>query len=149
MLHCSNALAVAALLSAGVACDSGRHSTSGFSLPTDGNPERGRQAFCDLGCPACHRIPALDLPSPTVQPPVPVVLGGEIDRKLSDAYLVTAMISPSHQFAPHTKEQITTGGVSRMPNYTDKMSVRQMVDLVAFLQSRYIERPAMPAYTFR
>jgi hypothetical protein len=25
-----------------------------------------------------------------------------------------------------------------MPNYTDKMSVRQMVDLAAFLQSRYI-----------
>ena len=100
MLHCSKALAVAALLSAGVACDSGRHTTAGFSLPADANPERGRQAFSDLGCPACHRVLGLDLPSPTVQPPVPVVLGGEIDRKLSDAYLVTAMISPSHQLAP-------------------------------------------------
>ena len=59
------------------------------------------------------------------------------------------MISPSHQLATYPKEQITTGGVSRMPNYTDRMSVRQMVDLVAFLQSRYIERPAMPTYTFR
>ncbi len=149
MLHCSRALVIAALLGAGVACDSGRHSTAGFRLPADGNPERGRQAFSDLGCPACHRVVALDLPSPTVQPPVPVVLGGEVDRKLSDAYFVTSLISPSHQLALYPKEQITTHGVSRMPSYTDKMSARQMVDLVAFLQSRYIERPSLPTYNYR
>lgn len=149
MLHCSRALVLAALLGAGVACDSGRHSAAGFRLPGDGNPERGRQAFSDLGCPTCHRVVALDLPSPTVQPPVPVVLGGEVDRKLSDAYFVTSLISPSHQLALYPKEQIATHGVSRMPNYTDKMSVRQMVDLVAFLQSRYIERPTLPTYNYR
>ena len=146
MLHSSSALVIAAMLSVVAACDSGRHTTAGFSMPADANLERGRQAFSDLGCPACHRIVNLDLPSPTVQPPVPVVLGGEIDRKLSDAYLVTAMIS--HQLALYPKEQVTSGGMSRMPNYTDKMSVRQMVDLVDFLQSRYIERPMLPTYTY-
>ena len=149
MSHCSRALAIAALFGAAAGCDSGRHSTAGFRLPADGNPEKGRQAFSDLGCPGCHRVVALDLPSPTVQPPVPVVLGGEVDRKQSDAYFVTSLISPSHQLALYPKEQITTGGVSRMPNYTDKMSARQMVDLVAFLQSRYIERPSLPAYNYR
>ena len=43
------------------------------------------------------------------------------------------MISPSHQLALYPKEQVTSGGMSRMPNYTDRMSVRQIVDLVAFL----------------
>ena len=148
MLHSSSALVIAAMLSVVAACDSGRHTTAGFSMPADANLERGRQAFSDLGCPACHRVVNLNLPSPTVQPAVPVVLGGEIDRKLSDAYLVTAMISPSHQLALYPKEQVTSGGMSRMPNHTDKMSVRQMVDLVAFLQSRYIERPMLPTYDY-
>jgi len=88
-----------------------------------------------------------DLPSPTVQPPVPVVLGGEVDSKLSDAYFVTSLIAPSHQIALHRKEQeeqLTTGGVSRMPSYADRISVRQMVDLVAFVQSRYSERTLLP-----
>jgi hypothetical protein len=55
----------------------------------------------------------VDLPRPTVQPPVPVTLGGETDKRLSDAYLVTSMIYPSYALAPYPKDQITRGGVSR------------------------------------
>jgi hypothetical protein len=35
-----------------------------------------------------------------------------------------------------------------MPVYADKISVRQMTDLVAFLQSRYVVRPPMPKYYY-
>jgi len=149
MSNGSKVLLVAALLSVGAACNSGRYTSSGFRLPADGNPERGRQAFMDLGCHSCHAVAGVDLPKPTVQPPVPVALGGEVDAKLSDAYLVTSMIYPSYELAPYPEEQITGGGVSRMPAYADKMTVRQMVDVVAFLQSRYIVRPTPQYYGMR
>ncbi len=41
----------------------------------------------------------MDLPAPTVQPPVVVALGGEIDSEMSDGYLVTAIINPSSEAA--------------------------------------------------
>lgn len=144
MLNGSKALIVVTLLSVGAGCNSGRYSTAGFRLPADGNPERGKQAFMQLGCHSCHEVSGADLPRPTVQPPVPVTLGGQVDRKLSDAYLVTSMINPSYDLAPYPKDQISSGGVSRMPNYADKMSVRQMVDVVAFLQTKYVIRQMPP-----
>lgn len=140
---------VAALLGAGVACDSGRHTTAGFRLPGDGNADRGKQAFVELGCNSCHAVIGTDLSRPTVQPAVPVFLGGEINKRLSDGYLVTAMINPSHQFAPQPKDQIMKAGLSRMPGYADRMTVRQMVDVVAFLQANYTVRPSMPDYVVR
>lgn len=150
MSKCSRVLIITALLSAGTACDSGRHSSAGFRLPPSADAERGKVAFVELGCPSCHRVSGMDLPQPTVQPAVPVVLGGEVDKKLSDAYLLTAMIYPSHRLAPGApKDQIATGGVSRMPDYTDKMTVRQAVDVVAFLQSRYTVRQTLPNYAYR
>lgn len=149
MLNCSRVLTIAALLSVGAACDSGRHSSAGFRLPADGNAERGRQAFVELGCHSCHGVSGVDLPRPTVQPPIPVVLGGEVYAKLSDAYIVTAMIYPSYQFAPYPKDQIMSGGISRMPNYADRMTARQMIDVVTFLQSHYVVlRQTMPEYGY-
>jgi hypothetical protein len=66
-----------------------------------------------------------------------VALGGGVEQKLSDAYLVTSVINPSYDLAPYPKEQITSGGQSRMPyDYAVGMTVRQLADIVAFLQSR-------------
>jgi L-cysteine S-thiosulfotransferase len=133
----STLITIAVLALAGAACNSGRHSAAAFRLPPDGNIERGKAAFVDLGCSSCHEVSGADLPRPTVQPPVPVSLGGAVDSPLSDAYLVTSIIYPSYDLAPYPKDQITSGGQSRMPHYTDRMTVRQLTDIVAFLQSRY------------
>lgn len=146
MLLRSKMLLIATLVSAGAACDSGRHSTRGFRLPADGDSERGRQAFVTLGCHECHGVSGMDLPEPTARDPVP--LGGEVAKKLSDAYLLTAMINPNYQLAPYDRAAITRNGASRMPNYSDRMTVRQAEDVVAFLQSRYVERPPMPTYNY-
>ena len=100
-------------------------------------------AFVALGCNSCHEVSGVDLPRPTVQPPVPVILGGPVEARLSDAYLVTSIIYPSYELAPYPKDQITSGGQSRMPHYIDQISVRQLTDIVAFLQSRYFI-PGMP-----
>ncbi len=68
------------LVSALVACDSGPRSPAGFRLP-EGDVEQGKAAFLELECYCCHRVDGVkDLPSPTVDPPVPVVLGGVVPR---------------------------------------------------------------------
>jgi mono/diheme cytochrome c family protein len=141
--------AIAMLLAANLACGSGRHSAAAFRLPPDGDAERGKAAFVALGCHSCHEVSGVDLPRPTVQPPVPVVLGGVVDAKFSDAYLVTSIIYPSYELAPYPKDQITSHGQSRMPAYSDRMTLRQLTDIVTFLQSRYFvaRREIVPPLT--
>ncbi len=148
MLHTSKLLPLAVLLGAVTACNSGRHSPAGFRLPEDGDIERGKAAFVALGCGGCHEVSGVDLPRPTAQPPVMVTLGGEKAREMPDGYLVTSIIYPSYKLAPYPKDLITVGGKSRMPDYTEKMTVRQLTDVVAFLQSHYTVRRMMakPAY---
>ncbi len=116
------------MLGVAVACSTGRHSSAGFRLPGDGDVERGKAAFVTLECHTCHEVSGLDLPRPTVQPPVP------------DAILI-------RRTRTYPGSLITSGGQSRMPTYADRISVRQMADIVAFLQSRFTVRPlarAMP-----
>jgi len=136
MVSRSRLLAIAAI-AACAGCNGGRHSQSAFRLPPDADAERGKQAFVALGCHTCHEVAVADLPKPTVQPPVPVVLGGAIDVRLSDAYLVTSIIYPNFDLAPYPRGQITSNGESRMPHHFDQMTVRQLTDVVAFLQASY------------
>jgi len=137
MTYRAKSLLVASLWVATAACSRGRYAAADFHLPPDGNAGRGKDAFVALGCSTCHRVAGVDLPAPTVEPPVPVDLGGEVIHRLSDAYLATSMMHPSFELAPYPKEQITSGGQSRMPAYTDRMTVRQMTDIVTFLQAHY------------
>lgn len=149
MLRYRKALPFMLLLGAVTACDSGRHSSAGFRLAADGDVARGKTAFVEFGCQSCHVVSGVDLPQPTVRPPVPVVLGGVTTREMTDGYLVTSIINPSYRLAPQPKEAIAVAGRSRMPEYADKLTVRQLTDLVAFLQSRYeFRRPIAryPAY---
>ena len=130
------------------ACEPGPHSSSGFHLP-GGNAEKGKVVFVAYGCHTCHQVAGVDLPKPTVQPPVPVVLGGIVQQPMTDGYLVTSIIDPSYKLAAYPKEQVTVNGRSRMPHSADKMTVQELGDLVAFLQSRYTVRRMMPEYGVR
>jgi L-cysteine S-thiosulfotransferase len=127
------------LVSGGLlACQADPRSSAGFRLPP-GDVERGRVAFVELKCHACHEVSGLDdLPAPVVDPKVPVVLGGEIPHVRTDGDLITSIINPSHKIAPgYPLDEVRRGEESRMIDYSDAMTVRQMIDLVAFLQSRY------------
>jgi sulfur-oxidizing protein SoxX len=139
-------LPVAVLLGA-VACESGRHSPSGFRLPADGDVERGKTAFVALECHHCHEVSGVELPKPAVQP-AQVVLGGPVVKERTDGSLVTSIINPNYKRAGHRKDLITIGGRPRMPEYADRITVRQLTDLVAFLQSRYTVRRDIPKYPY-
>lgn len=136
-------LLIAGLAAAALACDASPHSGAGFRLP-GGDVERGKQAFVDMQCHACHRVAGVEgLPEPVASPPVPVELGGEVPHVKTDGELFTSIVNPSHKIAPGFKESnVRIGDASRMVDYSDVMTVRQMVDLVTFLQSRYtVVRP--------
>jgi mono/diheme cytochrome c family protein len=124
-------------------------SSAGFRLP-DGDAERGKAVFLELKCHTCHTVQGTDIPLPSKEYAYVrvVVLGGEVQRDKTYGELVTSIINPSHSLAPgYPKELITKDNQSAMTNFNDTMTVQQMIDLVAFLQSRYkLVPPEMPAY---
>ncbi len=85
----------------------------------------------------------MDLPAPVADPPVGVELGMVL-RKRSTGELVTSIIDPSHRISNSWTGGVTqVGGVSRMSNYSDLMTVRQLTDLVAFIKAhQQVEAPA-------
>ena len=114
-------------------------SARGFRLP-DGDVERGKAAFIELKCSTCHTVKGTEIPSPDKDFAYVrvVVLGGEIRQVKTYGELVTSIINPSHVLAPgYPKELIAKGNRSAMADFNDTMTVQQLIDLVAFLQSRY------------
>lgn len=129
-------LLLAAMLSG---CDDGGiKSPRGFSLP-DGDAEKGRLVYAELKCNACHTLSGEEFAGDENEPQVlSVALGGEVTRIKTYGELVTSIINPSHRLAKgDASDVIAIDGESRMTSYNDVMTVRQLIDLVAFLQSRY------------
>jgi len=138
---------VVALLALASGCSRTPESAAGFRLP-DGDPIAGRQEFIYLQCHQCHTIPGENFTEiPGVDPPY-VALGGNVTRVKTYGELVSAIINPSHELAKgHAKEAISENGVSRMNIYNDVMTVRQLTDLVVFLQPHY--DVVVPKYQYR
>ena len=132
------------------ACSPGPESARGLVLP-QGDVDAGRQAFVDLQCHGCHRINGVDLPQFLGTAPVAIVLGGESRRVRTYGDLVTSIVNPSHRLiAGFPAEQVSRDGQSIMPVLNDVMTVRQLIDLVALLQSSYeIVPPTDEAYSYR
>lgn len=119
------------------ACSPPAESPKGFRLP-DGNPESGRQAFLDLQCHACHKLPGEQLPEISIAAPVTVTLGGPVSRVKTYGELVTAIINPSHKLIrTYTKDEVSSDGQSFMPSMNEFITVRQLIDIVSFLQDKY------------
>jgi L-cysteine S-thiosulfotransferase len=111
-----------------------QRSPSGFRLPV-GDAAAGRAAFVSLQCYTCHTVEGAELPAPT-QSPV-VALRGRTVLPKTDGEMTTSIILPSAHFARgYPAADIQVGPHSKMPDYIDRMTVRQLADLVAFLQRR-------------
>jgi hypothetical protein len=117
-----------------LAPDSG--STWTLQLP-EGKADRGRAAFNMMWCHGCHVVKGYEkeFETPYVQPAVPVILGGEY-RRPSRIELVNSIINPSHRIEPgFQKDLVSQGKFSRMGDYNETMTLQQLSDLVAFLES--------------
>jgi len=110
-------------------------SAAGFHLP-DGDPVRGHAAFVELRCHACHTVAGVtDLPRPVADPPLPFDLGGRSAIVRTDGELVTAILEPSHRVTMTSPASVQAGHLSRMGDFTEAMTVRQLIDLVAFVHA--------------
>jgi mono/diheme cytochrome c family protein len=135
-------VALAATLT--LACGEERKSSAGFRLP-EGDPRRGEAVFVALKCNGCHQVTGTHLPSPVADPPVPVALGGDTFTPRTDGELVAAIVHPSHSLAGgYRPQEVASGGLSRMGDFSESMTVRDLIDVVAFLHTRYVVRPPPP-----
>lgn len=136
------ALSLAAVLAGG--CTPAPTSGRGFTLP-EGDAARGRKTFVELQCNACHLVKGVELPKAENATDMAVTLGGRVVRIQTYGELVTSIINPSHRIAKGYPIQEVTkdpeGHESRMLNYNSVMTVQQLMDLVAFLQSHYELEP--------
>ncbi len=133
------------LMSGMLGCGQGPKSGKGFSLP-EGDIERGQEAFVALHCHACHTVAGVELPEVKPEMDIKVRLGGEVAHISTYGELLTSIVNPSHKLASGYKREDVTkdGGESKMTNYNHAMTVQQLIDLIAFLQSRYTLKPYEP-----
>lgn len=130
---------IAVTLAAG--CDMSPTAATGFRLP-DGDPARGREVFVAKECASCHFIAAAPELRDGVTPVLDVEIGGATTRVATYGELVTSVINPSHRIARgYRGEEFVVDGESVMLSYNEVMTVSELIDLVAFLQSQYQELP--------
>ncbi len=104
----------------------------------EGDAAKGKMHFVSLGCIGCHSVVDADLPEPAQPGAVRVLLGSRTSANISYGQLVTAIVNPSHRLSPrYRKDEVSQDGESLMISYNDVLTVTQLTDLVAFLQSSY------------
>lgn len=109
-----------------------RGGDSEYFFPS-GSVEAGQRAFSDLKFSPCHAVVGRDdLPVPTAVDSGPALVS--IQARKSRGDLATAIIAPSHSLAL-PGEIWADGRLSRMGDYSEVMTIRQLIDLVAFLKS--------------
>ena len=136
------------LLSAGLILAScGGAQSAEFTLP-EGDAERGKSTFMDLGCGFCHTVKGVEgLRASVTAPQRTIVLGGEKSRTYTYGELVTSIINPSHKISqPELSDVVDEDGNSQMVNYNDIMTVTEMTDLVTFLEQHYSLKSYEPTY---
>lgn len=134
-------LAVVVLLLLSAGC--GRRESYGFSLPP-GDAHAGKVAFTELGCATCHQVRGVNLPAPATPA---VELGGEV-RVVPTAGELTSEIScPARSITTGFPKREAVGAHSAMPDLTERMTVRQMADIIAFLRAHYELSPSLPSGT--
>lgn len=118
-----------------VGCGEPHKSARGFHLP-DGDPARGQATFVALKCHSCHTVAGVDLPPPVAEVVEP--LGGATHYVRTDGSLVTEIIDPSHSLAARYRPvRVASTRQSPMGDFSETMTVRELIDIVAFLQEHY------------
>lgn len=115
--------------------------SKGFRFP-GGDSEFGREAFISLNCVQCHTVKGVLLPEPEGKRLLSLPLGEvpRFARRYED--LIIAITNPHHVVAEQyqailSKAEVEGGIEPMMPELTEDMTARQLMDLVAFLNEVY------------
>ena len=135
LINLPNYLMVFVLLCGSLLISSCNRQSRGFALP-EGDIEKGKVTYKRLACSECHSIPNIEWKGGKDNLKIP--LGGEVTSLKTYGGLVTSVINPSHKVPSFYDQKTSTeGGLSKMKNYNEVMTVQELIDLVAFLQSEY------------
>jgi len=127
------ALAIAVLLSLLTAASAAEDTQKLDLTVAAGDPEAGREAFLALMCTSCHAVAGeAEFPAPKTRGPVPVL--GPEQAKLKPGKIATSIVSPSHKVSKEVSHQME-GELSPMGDFSEAMTVRQLIDLVAYVRS--------------
>ena len=122
----------------------GCHYYSSFGFPVEeGDIERGKQVFIDFRCHRCHTVAGVSLPDIEGAASPRLELGGDTSQVKAYSELVTSIINPNHRISERYRELLPQSAVgpltTQMPmEHIETMTVRELIDLVAFLDSRYV-----------
>jgi len=122
-------------------CDKGPEPVKGFVLP-EGDAELGQEVFAEAGCRYCHTVANLDLPPFEAEQVLDIMLGGKVLKVKSYGELLNSIVNPNHSVSSSYKAQLQAserkGAESPMPVFNDVLTVTELIDLTAFLHSRYV-----------
>lgn len=105
---------------------------AGLRLPA-GDAAAGKAVFERTRCYTCHEVAGHAFPSPSLSPAA-VRLTEEQARKNAEE-LAQAIISPSHTVSGTASGVAEGGELSKMGDLSQALTIRDVADLVAFLQS--------------
>ena len=103
-----------------------------FTWPK-GDMERGRAAFAKFECYACHEVKGETFPAPRE--------AGKLGPELSVMgplhevdYFAESIINPG-AVVDGGKGYLAADGSSKMPSFSDSMTVQELIDIVAYLRA--------------
>jgi mono/diheme cytochrome c family protein len=97
-----------------------------------GDPELGREVFLRYRCDVCHRVVGdPDLQMPTLEPAGPDL--GLAVARAGAGRLISSIVAPSHELA--IEEAWEQQGLSPMPGFNERLTVAELLDLVAYLET--------------
>jgi len=99
-----------------------------------GNVDAGRLVFRAQKCFVCHEVAGLEGKGMKIRTFVPAPLLDSRLAKKDPGDVITAVIAPSHHVSELVAKQ-SGGKLSPMGDFTTTLTVRQLIDLVAFLRS--------------
>lgn len=135
-----------AALAANTATPSMPAKAGALALPP-GDAQVGRLVFLRMQCNHCHMVTgkqAEKISMPVTTTPAPL-LNSDLG-KMDQGRLVTALLNPSHDMPKTLRKD---GKLSPMGDYTRALSVRDLIDLVAFLQSIEETKAAPKPYNYK
>jgi L-cysteine S-thiosulfotransferase len=103
----------------------------GLRLPA-GDPQAGRAVFEKTRCYTCHEISGQSFPAPSLDRPVRFT---QEQAKKPAEELAQSIVSPSHTISGFPSAVAEGGELSKMGDFNRVLTVQDVADLVAFIQS--------------
>lgn len=103
-----------------------------LTLP-QGDPAEGRRAFKELRCNSCHRISAdAEMAAPIAEAGAPDL--GLRQSRYRPRYLADSIVYPDHAVRTASGHFDPSAASSRMGDFSDTLTVKQVADIVAYLK---------------